>query len=452
MHSPVTYQNTDTYLERKMAYATERVNGWSGMYRTPDGRRKSAGLYPTEEQAIAAAEKAEGRPRKPDGETAIKATKTDRNRSLRLREHVTHWLVNETELMPSTLRGYEKQFRTHILPALGDRTVASLKRADVEKLMAQLRREGVPAWTQSQCKAALGRSLRPLVGSVLEVNPSHGVRIFAPPPRDFDLLAYDEALKILKCLPTDGARAFATFLINTGARFGEAAEIRLSDINIRSQEVRIARRVILAPAASLSRYAVVQGTKAGQNRARSVPIPTDYLDALRDWAACNNLGPQDLLFPEHLVQDKEPPRPVGQPDPGQWFYRSNRRRYQHGTANGYHQGKCTCRWCRLAARNDAAGRPAMSSVRRVNDSGHLPHDTWRKTWRQAIDDAGLDWYPRTHDLRHAYATHLLAGGLDIYSVKDQMGHQQIATTMKYLHKVESQRNVARDIIQSWGVS
>jgi integrase len=434
-----------------MAYATERVNGWSGMYRSPDGRRLSVGLYPTEEQARAAAERAEGKI-SPASAEPIKAGKADRNRSLRLREYVARWLATETELMPSTLRGYEKQFRTHILPALGDRTVASLKKADVEKLMAQLRREGTAAWTQSQCKAALGRSLRPIVGSVLEVNPCHGVRIFSPPPRDFDLLTYEEALRILDCLPTPGARAFATFLVNTGARFGEAAEIRFSDVNFRSQDVRIARRVILAPASSLSRYEVVQGTKAGQHRARSVPVPSDYLTSLQEWATTNALQPADLLFSERLVQGKDTPQSTGQPEPGQWFYRSNRRRYKHGTANGYHQGRCTCRWCRLAARNEAEGRPALASVRRVNDSGHLPHDTWRKTWRQAIDDAGLNWYPRTHDLRHAYATHLLAGGLDIYSVKDQMGHQQIATTMKYLHKVESQRNVARDIIQSWGVS
>jgi site-specific recombinase XerD len=38
-----------------------------------------------------------------------------------------------------------------------------------------------------------------------------------------------------------------------------------------------------------------------------------------------------------------------------------------------------------------------------------------------------------HDLRHAHASWLLAGGSDLKSVMDRMGHAQITTTQKYLH-------------------
>jgi site-specific recombinase XerD len=40
---------------------------------------------------------------------------------------------------------------------------------------------------------------------------------------------------------------------------------------------------------------------------------------------------------------------------------------------------------------------------------------------------------RIHDLRHAHCSWLLAGGSDLKSVMERMGHAQIQTTQKYLH-------------------
>jgi integrase len=45
----------------------------------------------------------------------------------------------------------------------------------------------------------------------------------------------------------------------------------------------------------------------------------------------------------------------------------------------------------------------------------------------------VDFDVRVHDLRHAHACWLLAGGSDLKSVMDRMGHAQITTTQKYLH-------------------
>ncbi len=63
----------------------------------------------------------------------------------------------------------------------------------------------------------------------------------------------------------------------------------------------------------------------------------------------------------------------------------------------------------------------------------MSRNTFRtRGWVPATRQAGLDGV-RVHDLRHAHASWLLAGGADLKTVMDRLGHTQIQTTQKYLH-------------------
>lgn len=61
----------------------------------------------------------------------------------------------------------------------------------------------------------------------------------------------------------------------------------------------------------------------------------------------------------------------------------------------------------------------------------------RHAFRACIKKAGIGKQVCVHTLRHSYATHLLEMGQDIVSVKNQLGHVDIATTMMYLHIAKS---------------
>jgi integrase len=56
----------------------------------------------------------------------------------------------------------------------------------------------------------------------------------------------------------------------------------------------------------------------------------------------------------------------------------------------------------------------------------------RRRFERARDAAGLEPL-RFHDLRHTYGSLLIAGGIDLPSVKAAMGHSRLSTTERYLH-------------------
>jgi site-specific recombinase XerD len=53
--------------------------------------------------------------------------------------------------------------------------------------------------------------------------------------------------------------------------------------------------------------------------------------------------------------------------------------------------------------------------------------------RETIKKTSIKKDVTLHTLRHTYATHLLEEGLNIVTLKDLLGHAEIATTMIYLH-------------------
>ena len=79
-----------------------------------------------------------------------------------------------------------------------------------------------------------------------------------------------------------------------------------------------------------------------------------------------------------------------------------------------------------------------------SDKQGSPYRDLRAPFEKALQRAKLPRI-RIHDLRHTFGSNLVAAGVSLAVVKDLLGHNDIQTTMIYLHLAPDQK---RDAVAS----
>jgi integrase len=369
------------------------------------------------------------------------------------RRYVTdEWLPNHV-MEVTTREGYTYQLNRHIMPWFGSMRMNEIMASTVREWVTDMQAKKVKPATMKKVKDILSAIFTAALNEVIYLHPCRGVKTPTVPEKPVKIITPEQFDAIYAALPDGPLKLLVETDIETGLRWGELTELRAGDVDAITHVMTVSRAVVQIDPKfhpTGERFLVKEYPKDGESR--RLKLSAQLIAKITAHIKEGNLGPGDLIF-RMPPQDSPAARPRSVPDLatlGLTKPNSAGRQYRHGTMSGYNAGKCRCTFCKDAAaiyraQRRADGKDSPRRPRIVDTDGHLPRDWFRlKIWQPALKQAGITIAVRTHDLRHAHASWLLAGGADLQTVKERLGHGSITTTEKYLHTLPEADDQALD--------
>jgi integrase len=446
-----------------MGYSYRRigVNGkprYAAIYHDQRGQRRSAGTFATKREADRAWAAAES-------DALLGVGRDLRRGKISFAAYVTGTWLPHHQLEASTRQRYGYQIDKYLIPEFGPMRIANIAPAHVREWVTRLKHQGVSASTIADVKTILSAIFTTALNDqLIGVHPCRGVKTPTVARRPRTIVTPEQFDAIHTAINDARWQLLLELDIETGLRWGELTELRVHDLNPSTRMLTVARAVAEINTRfrqpGQPRFAVNAYPK--DKEYRRIKLSPEIAAALTDHITSEQLDRDDLLFnlPRDTTEPDEPGDSSGRDDPdrgtvdlGMTEPNPDGRSYPHGTLTGYNLGTCRCQHCRNAAARyratrRAAGKDHPRPGRTIDTDGHIPRRWFAvNVWDPALAAAGLEFRVRVHDIRHAHASWLLAGGADIQTVKERLGHGSLRTTEKYLRTLPDTDDTALDALR-----
>ena len=280
------------------------------------------------------------------------------------------WLPSR-HLEVTTRAGYLSYLRNHFVPFFGNTPLVDITPSMVQQWVRQAVDNGLSPRSVTKYHVMLHSVFaRAVRDRVIGFNPCTDTELPKVIAKKSRILTPGEFASVLAAIP-DRFKALLLTEIETGLRWGELVALRPRHIDFLRRTITIEGTIV-----EVSRKDSPTGDRMiikpypKDDEPRTLRVSQDLLDTLAARIGSLGVGRDDLLFPSREV---------------------------------------------------AGGAPLSRATFNT------------RNWKPAIARSGIDFPVRMHDLRHAHASWLLAGGADLKTVMERMGHAQIMTTQKYLH-------------------